>query len=257
VDVHIHHHHPERTVKRERDTTHSANLLDRVDHRTVIRRRRTRAGIERASPSGLSNDDVRRLSRLTSPQTAETFSARAVVLVEGISDQRALEALAERRGRNLNAERISIVPIGGAQAIGSFLELFGPQGLDVRLAGLCDAAEERDFRRGLERAGLGSNLTRTDMERLGFYVCVSDLEDELIRSLGAAAVEEVIDAQRDLGSFRTLQKQPAWQGRPTEEQLRRFMGSGGSRKIRYARLLVDALDLSHVPRPLERVLAHV
>jgi hypothetical protein len=179
------------------------------------------------------------------------------VLAEGISDQVALKALAERRGRNLDAEGISIVPMGGAQAIGSFLELFGPQGFGVRLAGICDAAEERHFQRGLERAGLGSNLTRAEMEALGFYVCVADLEDELIRALGAASVEQVVDAQGDLGSFRTLQKQPAWQGRTVEEQLRRFMGSGGSRKIQYARLLVDALDLTPVPRPLDRVLAHV
>jgi hypothetical protein len=95
------------------------------------------------------------------------------------------------------------------------------------------------------------------MESLGFYVCEADLEDELIRALGAAAVEQIADAQGDLGSFRTLQKQPAWQGRPTEQQLRRWMGSGGSRKIRYARLLVEALDPSRVPRPLELVLAHV
>jgi hypothetical protein len=182
---------------------------------------------------------------------------RAVVLVEGISDQFALEALAERRGRNLGVEGISVVPMGGAQSIGRFLNLFGPQGLDLRLAGLCDAGEEGDFRRGLERAGFGSNLTRADMERLGFYVCVADLEDELIRALGAAAVEQVVDAQGDLRSFRTLQKQPEWQGRSTEEQLRRFMGSGGSRKIEYARLLVDALDLTQVPRPLDLVLAHV
>jgi hypothetical protein len=192
-----------------------------------------------------------------SQQPAEAFFARGVVLVEGISDREALEALAERRGRNLVAKGISIRPIGGAQAIGSFLDLFGPRGLDVRLAGLCDAAEEGHFRGGLERAGLGSNLTRADMERLGFYVCVADLEDELIRSLGAASVEQVVDTQGELGSFRTLQKQPAWRGRTTEEQLRRFMGSGGSRKIQYARLLVDALDLTHVPRPLDRVLAHV
>jgi hypothetical protein len=188
---------------------------------------------------------------------AEAFFARSVVLVEGISDQLALETLAERRGRNLDAEEISIVPIGGATNIGRFLGLFGPQGFNVRLAGLCDAAEEADFQRGLERAGLGSNLTRADMERLGFYVCVADLEDELIRSLGAAAVEQVVDAQGDLGSFRTLQKQPAWRGRTNEEQLRRFMGSGGSRKIRYASLLVEALDLTQVPRPLDGVLAHV
>jgi hypothetical protein len=182
---------------------------------------------------------------------------RGVVLVEGMSDQCALEALAERRGRNLGADGISVVPIGGAQSIGRFLNLFGPQGLDVRLAGLYDAAEEDEFRRGLERAGFGSHLTRAEMERLGFYVCVADLEDELIRALGAAAVEQVVDAQGELRSFRTLQKQPAWQGRATEEQLWRFMGSGGSRKIRYARLLVDALDLTQVPRPLDRVIAHV
>jgi len=180
-----------------------------------------------------------------------------VVLVEGISDRHALEALAERRGRDLDAEGVLIVPIGGAQAIGTFLERFGPRGLDLRLAGLCDAAEERHFRRGLERAGLGSDLTRADMERLGFYVCVADLEDELIRALGPAAVAEVVAAQGDLGAFRTLQKQPAWQGRPEQEQLRRFMGSGGRRKIRYARLLVDALDLAGMPRPLDAVLAHV
>jgi hypothetical protein len=184
-------------------------------------------------------------------------SPRAVVLVEGLSDQRALEALAERRGRDLHAERISVVPIGGAQAIGQFLDLFGPGGLNVRLAGICDAAEEGDFRRGLQRAGLGSRLTRVDMERLGFFVCSADLEDELIRALGAVCVEQVVDAQGDLGSFRTLQKQPAWRGRTTEQQFRRFIGSGSGRKIRYARLLVDALDLTRVPRPLDQVLAHV
>jgi len=70
-------------------------------------------------------------------------------------------------------------------------------------------------------------------------------------------VENVLDRQGDLGSFRTLQKQPAWRGRPTEEQLRRFMGSGARRKIRYASLLVDAIDLARVPRPLDRVLAQV
>jgi hypothetical protein len=190
-------------------------------------------------------------------QTAEHLFARAVVLVEGISDKLALEALAARRGRNLDAEGISIVPMGGATNIGSFLDVFGPQGYDLRLAGLCDAAEEGDFQRGLERAGLGSHLTRADMETLGFYVCVADLEDELIRSLGAVTVEQVIDAQGDLESFRTFQKQPAWRGRTKEEQLRRFFGTHSGRKAQSAPLLVDALDLTQVPRPLDLVLAHI
>jgi hypothetical protein len=188
---------------------------------------------------------------------ATVGDSRAIVLVEGISDQIALEALAARRGRNLDAEGVSIVPIGGAQAIGRFLTRFGPRGSDARLAGLCDAGEERVFRRSLEQAGFGSRLTRGDMERLGFHVCVVDLEDELIRALGPAAVEAVLDSQGDLGSFRTFQLQPAWRGQKVEGQLRRFMGSADRRKLRYARLLVDALDLAQVPRPLDGVLAHV
>jgi hypothetical protein len=138
---------------------------------------------------------------------------RAVILFEGVSDQLALEALAERRGRNLAAEGVSILPMGGATNIRTYLTRFGPCGLDLRLAGLCDAAEEGDFKRGLERAGLGSSLSRHDMELLGFYVCVADLEEELIRALGAAAVEQVLEAQGELPQFRTFQKQPAWRGR--------------------------------------------
>ena len=192
-----------------------------------------------------------------SPTTAGAFLARAVILVEGISDQLALGALAARRGRNLEAEGIAIVAMGGATNIGRFLDRFGPQGFDVRLAGLYDDAEEDDFQRGLERAGFGSRLTRSAMERLGFYACVADLEDELIRSLGAAAVEQVIDTQGDLERFRTFQKQPAWRGRNRDDQLRRFFGTTSGRKIQSGAMLVDALDLSRVPRPLDGALAHV
>jgi Overcoming lysogenization defect protein-like, TOPRIM domain len=180
--------------------------------------------------------------------------ARAVVLVEGISDRLALEALAARRGRNLHAEGVSVVSIGGAHAIGNVLDQLGPKGLDVRVAGLCDAAEESHFRRALERAGFGSNLARAEMEALGFFVCNEDLEDELTRSLGAVVVEEVIEAQGELESFRTFQKQLEKRGLTREAQLRGFMWN---RKIRYAPLLVHKLDLTRVPRPLDGVLAHV
>lgn len=183
--------------------------------------------------------------------------AHTVVLVEGVSDRSALEALAERHGRNLAAEGISVVAMGGATNIGTYVGRFGPPGRDLRLAGLCDAGEEGDFRRGLERAGVGSDLGRSDLEALGFFVCVADLEDELIRALGTATVERVVDAEGELGSFRTLQKQPAWRGRTTHDQLRRFMGSGGGRKIRYSGQLVAALDLDRVPQPLDGLLLHL
>jgi hypothetical protein len=181
---------------------------------------------------------------------------RAVVLVEGLSDRIALEAVASRRGRSLGAEGVSVVDMGGAKNVGRFLERFGPPGLDLAIAGLYDVAEEPDVRRGLERVGLGSELFRADIERLGFFACVEDLEDELVRAVGADGVVDVIGARGELGPFRTLSKQPEWRERPAEERLRRFLGNA-SRKIEYAPLLVALLDPSAVPRPLDEVLRHV
>ncbi|MFI0423247.1 TOPRIM nucleotidyl transferase/hydrolase domain-containing protein [Spongiactinospora sp. 9N601] len=180
-----------------------------------------------------------------------------VVLVEGASDKSAIEALAKRHGRHLMAEGIALLAMGGATNIGKYTARFGPRGRGLRLAGLCDAREEGDFRRSLEHAGLGTDLSRSDLEALGFFVCVADLEDELIRALGTAAVERVVDAGGELSSFRTLQRQLAWRGRSTHDQLRRFMGSGSGRKIRYSGLLVEALDLDRVPRPLDMLLAYL
>jgi hypothetical protein len=185
------------------------------------------------------------------------LGARAVVLVEGLSDQAAVEAVARRRGRDLEAEGVVVFPMGGATNIGRFLDLLGPRGADVTLTGLCDAGEEAYFRRTLERAGFGSPATRDEMADLGFYVCDADLEDELIRSLGAGEVEHVIEAQGDLNAFRLLQQQPAQRGRSVDAHLRRFMGSGSGRKIRYASLLVDALDPARVPTPLTMLLERV
>jgi len=236
--------------------THSANLLDRADPRAVVRLRRSAAGIDVASPSALSDEDASRLARFTSPQTAEAFFARTVVFVEGISDQLAIEALAERRGRNLDAEGVAIVPMGGARTISSFLGLFGPGGFDLKLAGLCDEAEEPLFAQALEGAGLGGNLTRADREQIGFYVCVADLEDELIRALGTHVVEQIIDERGDLPAFRIFQNQPAHRALSLQDQLRGFIAARG-RKIEYAPVFIDALDLTAVPVPLDGALAHV
>lgn len=182
---------------------------------------------------------------------------RAAVLVEGVSDRVAVETLAAQRGRDLAAEGVAVVALDGAGNIRSALAEYGPGGLDLQLAGLYDAGEEEWFRRALEDAGLGSGLDRAALERLGFFVCVNDLEEELIRALGVPAVEAVVAAQGELRPFRTLQKQPAQRGWTTEAQLRRFLGTHSGRKAQYARALVEALDLERVPRPLDAVLASV
>jgi hypothetical protein len=169
----------------------------------------------------------------------------SVLLVEGVSDRVAIETLAARVGRDLVADGVDVVPVGGAHAIGRFLENVDP---GIRVAVLCDVGEEPAVARAIGQSAV---------EHVGLFVCDRDLEDELIRALGVDEVEGLLEANGDLGPFRTLQKQAAWRGRPTDQQLRRFMGSGGRRKIRYAQILVDAVAAERVPRPLAGALAHV
>lgn len=197
-------------------------------------------------------------TRATERALARVGDAAAVVLVEGVSDQIAVETAAARRGRDLAAERVVVLPVGGAHAIGRVLARLDGLTGRVRLAGLCDLHEERVFRRGLTAARIGSPRTRADLEDLGFFVCVRDLEDELLRAVGATGAAALFDSQGDLGSFRSLQRQPAWRDQDTEAQMRRFLGSGASRKLRYARLLVEtAVERDVLPRPLNALLAAV
>jgi hypothetical protein len=76
--------------------------------------------------------------RATARALAKVDNAVAAVLVEGISDQIAPDTAAVGRGRDLEAERVVIVPIGGAHAIGRLLTRLSPLRTRVRLAGLCD-----------------------------------------------------------------------------------------------------------------------
>jgi hypothetical protein len=174
---------------------------------------------------------------------------RAVVLVEGGSDRAAVETLAGRRGLDLAAEGVAVVSMGGATNIASSLAVYGPSGLGVSVSGLYDVAEEDFVRRALTRFGLDPEPSRS-----AFFACVADLEDELIRALGSDGVERVLDAEGELASFRRFQRQPAQRARTVEAQLHRFLGTRSGRKHRYGRLLVEALDLARVPRPLDRVL---
>jgi hypothetical protein len=156
----------------------------------------------------------------------------AVVLVEGITDRIALEAVARRLALDLSD--VEIVPIGGAQAI----RRAAAQYQGERLVGLCDAGEERWFRRVLGDAT---------------FVSVEDLEEELIRALGPARVQEVVAEHGELETFRNFQNQLFWRGRPAEGQLRRWLQNGG-RQHRYPPLLIEAMETEEIPRALVGVL---
>jgi hypothetical protein len=193
--------------------------------------------------------------RATEAALERARHARSIVLVEGISDQIAVETLASLQARDLATEGVVVIPIGGAQSVSKFLARFGPAGAGLRVSGLCDAAEERHFCRQLARAGYAPPDTRSDLEREGFFVCDRDLEDELIRAVGPDAIEAILTAEGDLASFRTLQKQAAWRDAGFVDQIRRFLGAGARRKLRYASLFVLALDLDRQPQPLRSLLS--
>ncbi|MFI1769962.1 TOPRIM nucleotidyl transferase/hydrolase domain-containing protein [Streptomyces sp. NPDC020800] len=179
-------------------------------------------------------------------EMAARLTVKVAVLLEGPSDVAAVGTLATRRGRNLAAEGVCVLPMGGAMNVGRFARLLGPPGLDLRLTGLCDEGERRFYARGLERAGAAHQE---------FFVCAADLEDELIRALGVARVEELVREEGDLRALQTFLRQPAQQGRTSQQQLRRFLGTKKGRKIRYGHVLVEALDPDRVPAPLDDLLA--
>ncbi|MFF4871650.1 TOPRIM nucleotidyl transferase/hydrolase domain-containing protein [Streptomyces sp. NPDC000961] len=178
-------------------------------------------------------------------ELAVALGVRTAVLLEGPSDFAAVETLAARRGRDLAAEGVCVVPMGGAMNIARYAALLGPPGLGLRLTGLCDEGERGFYDRGLKRAGAPPE---------DFFVCVADLEDELIRALGPERVEEIIRTEGDLRPWQTFLNQPAQDGRSRQRQLRRFLGTKKGRKIRYGHLLVEAFDTGRAPGPLDDLL---
>lgn len=176
-----------------------------------------------------------------------------VVLVEGESDRRCVETLAGRAGRDLRAEGVEVVAMDGITTVGRAFEMYGPGGLGVRLTGLCDRNEVRYVVRAWERIGVSAPAS--ELGAFGFFVCDADLEEELIRALGVEGMLAFVDAQGEGASFKTLQQQPAQRGRPIEAQLRRFVGTRGGRKVRYAEAIAAELDLGRLPLPLRDLLA--
>lgn len=175
------------------------------------------------------------------------------VIVEGDSDAAAVRALAARYGRDLEADGIVVRSAHGVTNFTRMVDQLRRRHPMATVCGLYDEAEERHVLRAL---GLPETppVARAEIEARGFFVCVSDLEDELIRALGTDQVEAVLDEHDELRSFRRFQAQPQHRDGATSQQLRRFLGTRATRKVRYGRFLVEALDLQRVPPPLQRLL---
>lgn len=233
--------------------SHSATLLDRADARHLVRLYRESGKVKTARPAKLTASEAARLARFTTAENAEAFFARAVILVEGQSDKYALEAVAAKKKRNLDADSVTIVAMRGAGGIATFLNLLGSNGLKLKLAGLCDAKEESKWARALESHGMGAKLDRAAMSTIGFEVCDADLEEVLIKAVGEKTILAIIDAQGDKAEFDTFVKQPTQNAKPVVQQLHDFLHLRG-RNITYAPLMVDAIDATKLPAVLERVI---
>lgn len=182
---------------------------------------------------------------------------RMVVLVEGVTDELALNLAARRSGRDLKAEGVSVVPINGAHAMSKFLRRLAAEEPRAKLGGLYDEGEEEVIRAALELAGYGANLDRNRMEKVGFFACIADLEDELIRAAGESILSRLIEFEGDAQPWHTFRNQRQWNGRPMDQQFRRFIRSVSERNSRYIRAIIETIDPSRLPRPLRLLLDYV
>jgi hypothetical protein len=176
-----------------------------------------------------------------------------VVLVEGPSDVASLRTLAAARGLDEERHDFELVSMGGVTNVRHHLTRLSAAAPEVRVAGLCDAPEERYVAGALRAQGVVVE-TRADLEREGFFVCERDLEEEVIRALGPESVEVALADLRLLDRFRTFQRQPEWRDQPLADQLRRFAGVASGRKVLLAEELAGLLTPANTPHPLARLL---
>jgi hypothetical protein len=172
-----------------------------------------------------------------------------LVLVEGESDAGAVRAVAALLDCDLARHDIRVASADGVTNFPQLLAQFVQEHPGAPFCGMYDTADERHVRRALRAAAVPVEPGES-LESFGFCACTADLEAELIRALGAAGVEGVIAAQGELASLRRFQAMPQHRGTPVAQQLRRFMGTRATRKIRSAQRLVEAIGLAGLPRPL-------
>jgi hypothetical protein len=181
---------------------------------------------------------------------------RTLILVEGESDAAAVRTLAGRMDFDLDSNHVELFPAAGVTNFPRVLAGFVHANPGADFCGMYDVADERYVRRALATANIPI-AKRESLESFGFFACVEDLEDELIRALGTEAVEDVLEAQDEIRSFRRFQAMPEHRRSSRHDQLRRFLGTRATRKIRCAQSLVEVLDFARMPRPLAQLVTRL
>lgn len=181
-------------------------------------------------------------------------TSRLIVLLEGASDVAAVRALMSTCG--IDPSPVELVSLGGVTNVGRMLKEVRQVRGDVDVVGLCDAAETRFVEQALNDDGLPV-ADATDLPMYGFFVCEQDLEDELIRALGADRALDALVGAGLGGKFDNLRAQAPWADRPLDEQLHRFCGAASGRKELAAGILAGALAEDEIPEPMSMLLDRI
>ncbi|GAB3622811.1 hypothetical protein GCM10027418_08930 [Mariniluteicoccus endophyticus] len=177
--------------------------------------------------------------------------SRLAVLLEGASDVAAVRALMATCA--VDERPLEIVSLDGVTNIGRVLADIRQVRPDIDVVGMCDAAEARFVERALVADGLPVR-DASDLPVYGFFVCDSDLEEELVRALGAERARDALEGAGLGGKLDALRQQAAWADRPLFEQVHRFCGVGSGRKELAAGILASALAEDEIPEPLSMLL---
>jgi ABC-type lipoprotein export system ATPase subunit len=235
-------------------STHSAAVLDRANPRMVLRLRREPSGdTGSARATGMPEVDAARLSRYSTSLTAEAYFAETTILVEGFSDLLAVRVLAERTGVHLDGAGVSVISLEGKTMFKHYLQLLGPEGLDVKLRGVCDLDAETGWISRLADAGLAVT-DRATLNAVGFHVCDPDLEGELLAAFSDTEIQEAFDSDGPAGQFTVFCQLPENAGRTTPELQAAYMKKD---KIRWAPVFAGRIPVGSMPAPVSAVLSSI
>lgn len=159
--------------------THSPAVVEQCDPLDVVVVRADRT--TRQLPAGAPVAAPAKMVRHWSNRLLEPLTARAVLLVEGVSDRILVERTAALLDMNLHRVGVSVFELGGKGLFPTAYSFFGPAGFDIPLLGLLDedARDEWAFEVGVAAA---------DLEGAGFRVCGADLEEVYVDAIGPGSV---------------------------------------------------------------------
>ena len=163
-------------------TTHSGSVASAVgiEHILALSSRAGKtSACQLADAIGASPDDVADLNRYLDLNRSRLLLAREVVLVEGISEELLILALAARRDLNLPQRNVAVIAVVGNH-FGLLSRLFGPTALRVK----CHIVTDGDLQnkrawlqaREPDRGNRHGSQTEGNAER---YACATTLEMSL------------------------------------------------------------------------------